>query len=108
MMENISGSSHLALKLDLSKAFDRVELSFLESIMLAMKFSSNLVSLIMRCIRSFHFLVLVNGFPPRVFHPPEGSVRVTHSLLTCSLCVLNFFFHDSLGEKASYFLKLTF
>ncbi|OMO54692.1 reverse transcriptase [Corchorus capsularis] len=43
---------HMALKLDLSKAYDRVEWSFLEDIMCSMGFPSRWVALVMTCVRT--------------------------------------------------------
>ena len=51
----------VALKLDVSKAYDRVEWSFLEHIMLRIGFSCRWVELIMSCITSVSFSIIVNG-----------------------------------------------
>lgn len=69
----IIGHNDFALKLDLCKTFDRVEWNYLESIMLAMRFSPNLVSLILRCIRSVSFSILINGSPSLSFTLTKGS-----------------------------------
>ena len=42
----------MALKLDMSKAYDRVEWSFLEKMILHLGFSDSFVSIIMSCIKS--------------------------------------------------------
>lgn len=48
-------------KLDMSKACDRVEREFLESVMRKIGIGERLVGVIMRCVRSISFSVLVNG-----------------------------------------------
>ncbi|KAL0433399.1 UNVERIFIED_CONTAM: hypothetical protein Slati_2674200 [Sesamum latifolium] len=51
---------HISLKLDISKAYDRVEWCFLERVMVRLGFHQRLVSLIMTCVSSVSFSFLLN------------------------------------------------
>ena len=61
-----------SLKLDMEKAFDRAEWTFLEHVMIRLGFNSNWVSLIMRCVSSVTFQVRVNDSLSRPFKPFRG------------------------------------
>ncbi|KAM2144184.1 hypothetical protein ACFX1R_047895 [Malus domestica] len=50
-----------ALKLDLSKAYDRVEWNFLEAMMLRLGFDSKWVPVVMMCVKLVSYSFLVNG-----------------------------------------------
>ena len=62
----------MALKLDMSKVYDRVEWFFLEKIMATMGFSQRWISLISMCIRSITYSILLNGQPHGLISPQRG------------------------------------
>ncbi|KAL6205338.1 hypothetical protein ACLB2K_022599 [Fragaria x ananassa] len=56
-----SKDPYCVLKLDISKAYDRVEWVFLRNIMMRLGFSEQWISLVMRCVESVSFSILWNG-----------------------------------------------
>lgn len=51
----------MAIKLDMFKAYDHVEWAYLEADMKALGFVDGLVQVVMRCVPSARYLILING-----------------------------------------------
>ena len=64
---------HMAVKLDISKAYDRVERNFLEKIMLSLGFPAQWVDLAMLTMRSASYSVIVNSEPCGYITPSRGT-----------------------------------
>ncbi|GLT45320.1 hypothetical protein SLA2020_191580 [Shorea laevis] len=62
----------MIVKLDLEKAYDRLEWSFIREALMFFKFPDNFISLILSCISSSSISILVNGERTDSFLPSRG------------------------------------
>ncbi|XP_042990668.1 uncharacterized protein LOC122317666 [Carya illinoinensis] len=73
MKARLKGSEgYMALKLDMSKAYDRIEWAFLRSVMLKMGFPVKWIELVMKCVSAVSYSLIVNGEPQPLFWPTRG------------------------------------
>ena len=68
----IGKKGFMAMKLDMSKVYDRVKWVFLEWILLKLGFQESWVALIMECITTVSYSVLMNGEPKCMITPSRG------------------------------------
>lgn len=61
-----------AYKLDMAKAYDRVEWAFLEQMMKKLGFTEDWIAKVMNCVRSAVFSVILNGNPSGRIVPQRG------------------------------------
>jgi hypothetical protein len=62
----------MAMKLDMSKAYDRIEWDFVEGVLNKMGFANRWISLLMSCVRTVSYSILINGQPHGLITPSRG------------------------------------
>lgn len=62
----------MAIKLDMGKAYDRVEWVYLEAMMRRLGFHEKWIALIMMCVTTESYSVLINGEPKGKIIPSRG------------------------------------
>ncbi|KAL9663962.1 hypothetical protein QQ045_019356 [Rhodiola kirilowii] len=79
-LKNCKGKNncYASLKMDMSKAYDRVEWEFLERIMRMMGFAEKWIDRIMACVTSVTYFVRVNGHISEAIRPRRGLRQGDH------------------------------
>ena len=82
----------MAVKLDMSKVYDRVEWAYLEVIMRKLGFQERWVSLSMMCVKTVSFSALINGelkgriIPTRGLQQGDPILSYLYALKACQPC----------------------
>ena len=63
---------YMAIKIDLEKAYNKIEWSFIREMLIFFNFPATLIELIMSCVSSFSISILFNGGCLDSFYPSRG------------------------------------
>lgn len=75
-------------KLDMSKAYDKIEQKILESMLVKMGFNNRWIGLIMASMSSVSYSIMVNGQSQPSFQPTRGLMQGILFFPNCSFFVL--------------------
>ncbi|XP_056698292.1 uncharacterized protein [Spinacia oleracea] len=64
------------MKLDLQKAYDTVDWNFLEEVMTNLSFPTHFIQLVMTCLTTTQYSVLINGVPTELIQPTREVIQV--------------------------------
>ena len=78
---------YMAIKVDLEKAYNKLEWSFTRGMLIRANLPANLIELIMSCVSTVSTSILVNGEALDPIYPQKGLGKETHSPHTCLFCV---------------------
>jgi hypothetical protein len=65
-------TGYIGLKTDMANAYDRMEWNFIRATLEAMNFPLTMVNIIMKCVSTVSFSILINGNPTTSFLPQRG------------------------------------
>ena len=68
----LSKVGYMGIKFDMSKAYDKVEWAFLEAVMKKMEFPDRWIRLIMECVCTVSYAILINSQPVGNILSPRG------------------------------------
>ena len=103
------GKGYMALKLDMSKAYDRIEWEFLEKMLITLGFHMNWFRLVMRCVTSVTYSIILNGQPTSPFSRSRG-LRQGDPLSLCLFLIctegLSGLIRDAATKKCLHGIKV--
>lgn len=62
----------VSIQLDMGKAYDRLDLNFINHTLININFPKRCTKLIMDCVTTINFFTLINGFPTKYFQTSRG------------------------------------
>lgn len=78
----------MSLKLDMRKTYNRVEWGYIEKVLTTLGFDFTLVKLIINCVKSASFSILINGVPKGHIKPrkglKQGDLLFSYLFLMCT------------------------
>jgi hypothetical protein len=83
-----SNTPFFALKIDMMKAYDRVEWAYLRGVLQKLGFHDSWISIVMWCVSSVHYAIRINGELTQTFYPTRGILKEILSVHIFSSCAL--------------------